>query len=159
MGRRTGLAVFPPYVAEVSESPQLALKVALGKLIKGAQGSIVKPCVIIIRAAEPIEPPILGVLCHGAYDDKAQSGKMWVPSSCGGLVCASTIWSLLDCWTLGSAAREPRRSKTPPVSVANYWEPEHLDLVGQIFSRRERNRIDRLHEVVVLGWLVRGRSR
>ena len=87
MGRRTGLAVFPPYVAEVSESPQLALKVALGKLIKGGQGRIVKPCVIIIRAAEPIEPPILGVLCQGAYDDKAQSGKMWVPSSCGGLVC------------------------------------------------------------------------
>ena len=72
-----------------------------------------------------------------------------------GVRCVSTIWSLLDCWTLGSAAREPRRSKTPPVSVANYWEPEHLYLVEQIFSRRERNRIDRLHEVVVLGWLVR----
>ena len=94
MGRRTGLAVFPPYVAEVSESPQLALKVGLGKLIKGAQG-IVKPCVMIIRAAEPFEPPILGSLCHGANDDKAQSGKIWVPSSCGGPVCVSTIWSLL----------------------------------------------------------------
>ena len=87
MGRRTGLAVFPPYVAEVSESPQLALKVDLERLIKGAQGSIVKPCVMIIRAAEPFEPPILGILCHGAYDDKAQSGKIWVPSSCGGPVC------------------------------------------------------------------------
>ena len=116
MGRRTGLAVFPPYVAEVSESPQLALKVGLGKLIKGGQG-IVKPCVMIIRAAEPFEPPILGSICHGAHDDKAQSGKIWVPSSCGGPMCASTIWSLLDCWTLGSAAREPRRSKTPPESV------------------------------------------
>ena len=118
------MAVFPPYVAEVSESPQLALKVALGKLIKGAKG-IVKPCVIIIRATEHFEPPILGVLCHGANDDKAQSGKMWVPSSCRGLVCPPSGRSL-DCWTLGSAAREPRRSKTPPVSVANYWEPEHL---------------------------------
>ena len=126
MGRRTGLAVFPPYVAEVSESPQLALKVGLGKLIKGGQG-IVKPCVMIIRAAEPFEPPILGSLCHGANDDKAKSGKIWVPSSCG-VRCVSTIWSLLDCWTLGSAAREPRRSKTPPVSVANYWEPEHLTI-------------------------------
>ena len=94
MGRRTGLAVFPPYVAEVSESPQLALKVGLGKLIKGAQG-IVKPCLMIIRAAEPFEPPILGSLCHGANDDKAQSGKIWVPSSCGGPVCPPSGRSLI----------------------------------------------------------------
>ena len=110
MGRRTGLAVFPPYVAEVSESPQLALKVGLGKLIKGGQG-IVKPCVMIIRAAEPFEPPILGSLCHGANDDKAQSGKIWVPSSCGGLVCPPSGRSLI----VGLSGR--RR--------ANHGEPRH----------------------------------
>ena len=137
------LAVFPPYVAEVSSSPRPTLKVDSGKLLNGANGT---GFWISIHSIGDIGPPIFRALCPGINDDCQILSKWWVSKLWQEGSAGDHLLRLADCWTLWHSGR-------PAPANTNHGEADHPSQSGHVGHLQHGKWENCFHEGEFLGKL------